>query len=91
MQYRELAGTLNCLVSQIHPDICFDACQLSSSIKDPSLANITRPIRRLKETPLLISLLNLRELTCAQLESLRYASNTNLTSTYNGGALLSFL
>ena len=60
-------------------------------MKIPSIAIITKTIRRLKETPLLISLLDLKELACVQLECFRYASHTDLLLIDNVVGTLLFL
>ena len=76
-------GKLNWVAKQTRPDICFDVCHLTSTLKNPIIANIVKAnkvFRRIKENPLVICFPNLGELNQLQLHCYSDASLANLSS-----------
>ena len=93
-QYRQLVGKLNWVANQTRPDICFDVCQLTSTMKNPVIANIIKAnkvLRRIKENQLVIKFPNLGKVEQLQLQCYSDASLANLASGNSAGGHVIFL
>ena len=87
-------GKLNWVAKQTRPNICFDVCQLTSTLNNPIIANIVKAnkvLRRIKENPLVIRFPNLGELDQLQLRCYSDASLANLSSGKSAGGHVIFL
>lgn len=72
----------------MRPGICFDACPLTSTLKNPVTANIIkapRVLRRITENSLVIDFLNLCEL-----HQLQFYSDANLSFGNSAGGQVIF-
>ena len=92
--YRQLVGKLNWVANQSRPDICFDVCQLSSTMKGPIVSDLIKAnkvLRKIKDSPLVITFPNLGNIEKGIIKCYSDASLANLPSGNSTGGYVIFL
>ena len=92
--FRALVGQLNWITTNIRPDIAYDVCELSSSLNNATVSDMTRlnkVVERIQKDALRIHYPRLDELQSCSIEVFTDASFASLNDGGSQGAFIVFL
>ena len=92
--YRSLVGQLNWIATQTRPDIAFEVCELSSMLKNATVAELLRLnklVLKLQKSHIILSFPGMQSLDDCIIEAYADASFANLNGSFSQAGFVIFL
>ena len=93
-EYRAILGQLNWIATNTRPDIAFDVCELSVSLKEATMTDLLRlnkVVERVTKDSVKVSFPKIQSLESCQLECYTDAAFGNLPNSGSQGGIIIFL